>query len=137
MVLLSNAIRDVVVNREGRFYRAVTTTDATVTTAWKMSVLADTTLTLELSIAAYSAGATQGAAYWKRAAVKRVGTALPVLIGAVQTVAADIEDDATWDATFALDGAGSITATVTGAVGKSIAWNVGIHALEAPWQSAQ
>lgn len=136
-VLATNAARSLL-NREGRFYRATQTTDATAATIWTMAIQADTALTLEARILGKCVATDEVGGYHKAITIDRQGAGVPRIVGAQQTIGTDVEDDASWDAGFALDlVGGNVTVFVLGAAGKTIGWNVGIHALEAPWPLSQ
>ncbi len=126
---LANATRDSV-NSSGHYVASKTTPDATPLEVWRDTVNADSTLILNVAVAASSA--IDYAAYNRRVIVTRTG-ATAAVIQATDTFFADFETDATWDIGFSVSG-GDIILTVTGAAGKTISWRADVFAVWSPFE---
>lgn len=119
--------------RESVYQNRVATTNATITTLHTHAIPASTTLWMEARVTARRTGgsagtAEDGAAYTVRAAFKNVA-GVATMIGAVDP-AFTREDQAGWDATIDVDGAGNARVRVTGATNNNITW----HATIRTWQ---
>lgn len=72
------------------------------------------------------------AMYGKAALVYRTGAGVATLEGAVQDLFPDVESDAGWDATFAVDGASAVQLNVTGDAAVITNWTAKVTVAEAP-----
>lgn len=134
---LTNAMRDVVLNAVGEYFRNGSTADATVTEIWSDTMNADSVADLWLTVVGQTAGAASGAGYRRRVVAKRIGTGAVTFLGAgADVIGVDKEDVAGWDAGFALDAArpGLIIAYVQGAAATDVSWRAHIHAVVIPWE---
>jgi hypothetical protein len=117
-------LRQMINTDPGEYLSTVSTTDATVTTLFVLTMPATTTVAIHGYVTARrtggSGGTAEDGAYYERVvAVKNVaGTA--TIIGAVGTPET-IEDQAGWDATFDVTGA-TVRCRITGAVNNNIDW---------------
>lgn len=105
--------------------KTVNTTDATQTTVHTIPITSGRTYFIESTIIARRTGgasgtAEDGASYVRRATYTTKSGAV-TLMGSVQTIGTDAEDQAGWDATFTISGA-NVLVRVTGASGNNVTW---------------
>lgn len=128
---LINQMRDGLLNRTGTYNFIAHTDDAVPKTIWQMNLVPQTTITVEVTVAAW-ASAGIGAGY-RRFGAFRLGTAAPsVQIGAIDVI--DKEDDPLWDVTLATDFLIGVALQVTGVALAHIDWFAHIAVVEAPAQ---
>lgn len=119
-----NDLRQMINTDPGEYLATVSTTDATVTTLFILTLPASTTVAIHGYITARrtggSGGTAEDGAYYERVvALKNVaGTA--TIIGSVGTPET-IEDQAGWDCTFDVTGA-TVRCRVTGAANNNVSW---------------
>ncbi len=113
-------------NRDTQQYQAaVTTTDNTQTTLKTITLAAGATYQIEAKITARRTGgssgtADDGASYERRATYStKSGTV--TLMGSVQTIGTDAEDQAGWDVTCTISGS-TVLVRVTGATNNNVTW---------------
>lgn len=105
----------------------VNTTNATQTTAATFAIASGNTYLIEARITARRTGgsagtAEDGASYVRRGTyTTKSGTV--TLMGSVQTIGTDAEDQAAWDATLDISGS-NVRVRVTGATNNNITWYV-------------
>jgi hypothetical protein len=105
--------------------KTINTTDATQTTLHTIPITSGRTYFIESAIIARRTGgasgtADDGASYVRRATyTTKSGTV--TLMGSVQTIGTDAEDQAGWDVTFAVSGA-NVLIRVTGASANNVTW---------------
>jgi hypothetical protein len=103
----------------------VNTTDGTQTTLATVPIIAGRTYLIEARVAARRTGgasgtADDGASYVRRASyTTKSGTV--TLLGSVQTIGTDAEDQAGWDITHTISGS-NVLVRVTGAAANNITW---------------
>ena len=100
----------------------VTTTNATPTTIATIAMTDSTTVAINVNVAAYSAGATQGGGATGSAAFRCDASGVVHLIGAPQTTAFN-EGSSAWNLSFAISGS-SVLLQVTGQASTTIDWSV-------------
>jgi hypothetical protein len=132
-VQLANAARALANQQVNAWPALVTTTDATVTTAWSDTLAPNSIADLWLVAVGLTADGSTAGAYRRRAVFQRTGTGAAALLGTVDVIGIDKETDATWDVTFAALAADTVGATVKGAVGDTVSWRVNITGVVAPW----
>jgi len=104
---------------------SVTTTNATTATAATIAIASGNTYLIEARIVARRTGgssgtADDGATYVRRGTyTTKSGTV--TLMGSVQTIGTDAEDQAGWDATLDISGT-NVLVRVTGAANNDITW---------------
>lgn len=103
----------------------VTTTDATITTLATFPIPVSTTYSIEAIVTARrtggSSGTTEDGARYKMSAVYKNVSGSATLIGVIDN--SEDEDQASWDATFAISGS-SVLCKVTGAANNTINWKL-------------
>ena len=99
---------------------SLTTTDATITAAFLINLEDETSHIVEAQIVGKKSDTSDRAMYWKRALVYRNGGGATIE-GAAQSVTADVESNAAWDAAVAV-GANLVDAEVTGVAATTIDW---------------
>lgn len=109
------------------YQNRITTTNATVTTLHTFVIAASNTWFIEVKVVARRTGGTagtaeDGAAYVIRGTFKNIA-GVATIIGAIQQSYV-AEDQAGWDATFDVDGAGNARVRVTGALNNNIVWHM-------------
>lgn len=108
-----------------RWLPTVNTTDATQTTLATIPITASSTYLIEARIVARRTGgsagtADDGAVYVRRATyTTKSGTV--TLMGSVQTIGTDTEDQAGWDATLDINST-NVRVRVTGATNNNVTW---------------
>lgn len=106
---------------------SVATTDATQTTAATITISSNNTYLIEARIVARRTGgssgtADDGASYVRRGTyTTKSGTV--TLLGSLQTIGTDVEDQAGWDATMDINGS-TVRVRVTGAANNNVTWFV-------------
>lgn len=109
-----------------QFTATVNTTDATVTTLTTIAISASYTYLIDAIVVARRTGgasgtADDGASYHRRATyTTKAGTV--TLMGSVQTIGTDAEDQAGWDVTLDISTT-NVRARVTGAASNNITWS--------------
>lgn len=117
-------LRQLINSDPGEYTASVSTTDATVTTLFSLTIPASTTVAIHGYVFARrtggSGGTAEDGAYYERAvAIKNVaGTA--TLIGSVASIAT-MEDQAGWDCTFDVTSA-TVRCRITGAANNNVNW---------------
>lgn len=109
----------------GAFVGTVATTDATVTTASTTPTASNTTMLIDVRVAARrtggASGATgDGAGYALTGVAKNIAGTVTII---TQSAAFTGESQAGWDAVFSVSGVNILT-RVTGAAGNNIDWSV-------------
>jgi hypothetical protein len=99
---------------------SLTTTDATITAAFLINLEDETSHIVEAQIVGKKSDTSDRAMYWKRALVYRNGGGATIE-GSAQSVTADVESNAAWDAAVAV-GANLVDAEVTGVAATTIDW---------------
>jgi hypothetical protein len=106
------------------------TTNATATEAFidgtggssRFTLVAGQTYGGMIHIVARKSDGSQSASYSRRVCIQRTGSTTS-LVGSVQTIGTDIEDDASWDVTISADDThDSLMITVTGVAATNIRW---------------
>ncbi len=114
-----------------RFFKTVNTTDATQTTLFSVPITASRTYLIEARVTARRTGgasgtADDGASYVRRGTyTTKSGTV--TLMGAVQTIGTDAEDQAAWDVTLDISTT-NVRVRVTGAASNDVTWTADITA---------
>ena len=99
---------------------SLTTADATVTAAFLINLEDETSHIVEAQIVGKKSDTSDRAMYWKRALVYRNGGGATIQ-GSAQSVTADVESNAAWNAAVAV-GANLVDAEVTGVAATTIDW---------------
>ncbi len=98
----------------------VTTTDATVTTLWSLTLSDNTTYHIRATVTADQTSGASSASYERVLTVKRAG-GVATIVGAVSTPHT-AEDVAGWDCTLDVDGSNAARVRVTGAAATTVVW---------------
>jgi hypothetical protein len=124
---LVNEIR-ALLNREGRFYRALTTTNATPTEIWRTTMSPGSAIKLHIDILGNDPAGPSTVGYVVDALYVYSGGA-----GSVDEQATyNYEDSPAYDYDLSASG-DDVVLTVTGLAATTVYWNVAVHALEVPW----
>lgn len=110
-----------------------TTTDGVAKTIWTFDLVADTSYLFEANVLGRRTGGTAGAA-GDSAGYKVFGTLVDVAgtatpVGAGTTTAITLEDQAGWNAAFAVS-SGNVLLQVTGATDNNVVWHVIIRIMK-------
>jgi len=132
---LANAMRDLMNQQVNAWPQVITTTDATVTTAWSDGLGPNSVADLWLVAVGATADGTKVAAIRRRAVFQRPGSGAVAALGSADVIGTDQKTDPSWTAGFALDAGtpGSIFAFVQGAVGATVTWRLSITGVVLPW----
>lgn len=98
-------------------------TGTTITTSNRFILSASTTVTLDISVTARPSSGSCNASYKRRITAKRDGSNNSAIIGAVQTIGTDQEEDAAMDVTCDVDDTNdAIRVLVTGKAATNLRW---------------
>jgi hypothetical protein len=117
-------LQQLVNSDDDTYIATVSTTDATATTLWALTIPATTTVAIRGRITARRTGGSSGAAedgaYYERSVAIKNAAGTATLIGSVASIAT-MEDQAGWDATFDVTGA-TVRCRITGAANNNVNW---------------